>query len=130
MRPAGRFSDDYVYRLRLESEELLNRVEELEAVINKANYASYLSKICRALNITRSQAEIIRVLMKYECVPVESLYSCLSERALEDPINSIRVRVHAMRKRNPKLKEFVKNVHGVGYFITAEDKIRLAEIID
>ena len=123
----GKFSDDYVYRLRSENEALLEEIRHLKAELQPDKDAEDVMALMRAFNLTVSQSRIVLRLLSRSIVTLSEMENLLPGSEDSCGEATARMRVWLTNKR---IKDFgieIKTIRGVGYEIPEDSKVRIRE---
>lgn len=127
MSAVRKFSDDYVYKLRAENEDLLGEIRALRRVVRLEHEVSELDRYKRQLWLSPIPAKILAMLIGREVVSFDELCDMLPNQDSFKQSATVRQHITNIRKKLSNLGVKVENVRGYGYRLTAGDKALVRE---
>ncbi len=105
-------------------DEALLRIEELEALLLGPDLS--LPK----LGMTKTEWKVFLLLMRREIVSNDGIYTMLYGCDVDREPDITKIYVHKIRKKLGALGAVIRTKWGLGYFIAAEDKKRLRQLME
>lgn len=130
MSAVRKFSDDYVYKLRAENEELLGEIRALRRVVRLEHEVSELDRYKRQLGLSPIPAKILAMLIGREVVSFDELCDMLPNQDSFKQSATVRSHVYKIRQKLSGIGVKVENVRGSGYRLTASGKALLREYME
>ncbi len=115
----GKFSDDYVYKLRRENKELIDEVDHLSAQIDASRKESVEFHFISNFGLTSYEAKIIDIMIG-EGVCTSDRLSKLKRKLTSH--HSLRVHIRNIRKKIPDVE--IINYPNFGYGLSHESRAK------